>query len=216
MIKQKYEKMAKECIKRCFHDCRFLHLVDPTDVQLLKGTNTILIKGKACDITATKTVKTVLNGKKKCVGCNAISKAAVVVVNIDTGKKNVIFLVNGSDGTFVPLTKDHIVAKARGGTDSYQNLQSMCSVCNSEKADMVVDSNIKDNEILIYRDHYESLITKQKDFSYTRKQIKKLMTSLPWYMRLLGVRKLIEQKLKEPLVEKGYYSIGKSVDTSDS
>ena len=213
MKKAELERMAKECIKRSFHDCKFLYTVKPSDVKLLKGTNTVLINNKTCDITATRTVKTVLNDKKKCVSCNKVCEIVAVVINNNTGKKNVKFLVKGDGDTLTPLTKDHIIAKARGGTDNFDNLQSMCSICNTEKADTIVNSLHDDSkEVLIYRDHYDSLIAKQKDFSYTRKQIKKLLHTLPWYMKLIGVHKLIEKRLKEPLQEKGYYQPSNPID----
>ena len=213
MKRNQLDAMAMDCIKRSFHDCRFLYTVKPNDVKLLKGTNNVLINNKTCDITATRTVKTVLNGNKRCVNCNKVSEIVAVVVNKNTGKKNVVFLVKGDGETLTPLTKDHIIAKARGGTDKFENLQSMCSICNTEKADTIVNSLHDDSkEVLIYRDHYDSLIAKQKDFSYTRKQIKKLLHTLPWYMKLMGVHKLIEKKLKEPLQEKGYYQPSSPID----
>lgn len=214
MDNSKYEKLARDCIKRVFHDCRFLYLVKASDVKLMKGTNCVLIKGKECGITASRTVKTVINGNKKCVSCNLVSKYVAVVKNVNTHKTNVIFFVEGEDNTFIPLTKDHIVAKARGGTDKFKNLQSMCSVCNTEKADLIVGQSTNADELLIYKNHYDSLITKQRDFSYTRKQIKKVIQSLPWYMKLLGIHRYIEKKLKEPLVEKGYYSCNETIDNS--
>ena len=33
------------------------------------------------------------------------------------------------------LTVDHILPKARGGTDAYANLQGLCYDCNQRKAD---------------------------------------------------------------------------------
>ncbi len=43
-------------------------------------------------------------------------------------------------GEEVMLTKDHILAKARGGTDSLHNLQTLCRICNEQKADKFVSS----------------------------------------------------------------------------
>lgn len=206
MKKREFDEMAKNCITRSFHDCTFLYTVNSNNVKLLKGTKQVLINNKDVGIKASRTVQTVLRGKKKCVSCHEISEIVAVVLNNNTGKKNVVFLVKGDTNTLTPLTKDHIVAKSRGGTDKFENLQCMCSICNTTKADNIVNSEYdEDTEILIYRDHYETLISKQKDFSYTRKQINKLLHSLPWYMKLLGVDKLIKRRLKEPLQEKGYY-----------
>lgn len=39
------------------------------------------------------------------------------------------------NGEEVMLTKDHIVAKANGGTDALKNLQTLCRPCNEIKAD---------------------------------------------------------------------------------
>lgn len=206
--------LAKECVIDFFHDCEFLDVELAKNISLEKGTNNILIKKKHADIIATKTVKTVINDKKRCVGCFNISEFVAIVLNRDTGKRNIIFLVQPySDEGFYPLTKDHILAKSRGGTDAYKNLQSMCSLCNYEKGDTVDYSkhniNLKDGEIVVDKVHYESLIRKQQDFSGLRKRIKRIINHMPWYGKLFKLDKLIERELKEPLVEKGYYSDGK-------
>lgn len=35
----------------------------------------------------------------------------------------------------LPLTVDHVLPKARGGTDSWENLVCACTVCNNKKGD---------------------------------------------------------------------------------
>lgn len=35
----------------------------------------------------------------------------------------------------LPLTVDHVLPKARGGTDSWENLVCACTVCNNRKGD---------------------------------------------------------------------------------
>jgi len=35
----------------------------------------------------------------------------------------------------LPLTIDHVIPKARGGTDSWENLVSACTRCNNKKGD---------------------------------------------------------------------------------
>jgi len=215
MSKVYSEVKARECIKNVFHDCKFLYLVHSSQVTLQKNTNKILIKGKPTNITASRTVKTAIKNKKRCISCGGESSYVAVVKNINTSRENVIFLIDNDLGDrFVPLTKDHIIPKARGGTDTFKNLQCMCLDCNSEKADNVVDANTESNTIMIYRDHYDSLVSKQKDFSLTRKRIKEVIQKLPWYMKLLGVHKLLEVRLKEPLDERGYYQSGKPVDNN--
>lgn len=202
------EQLAKESISRYFHDCEYQFLVQSSKVKLKKGTNDILINGGHTKITATKTVKTVISDRKRCKSCNAISNFACVVRNVDTGKLNVIFFIKDGNGDFQPLTKDHILAKARGGTDAFSNLQSLCVKCNSDKADKVV-YDIKhinhDKDIMVSREQYDSLVEKQKDFAYTRKRIKRIINKMPWWMKWLGIDKRIEKELKEPLMNKGYY-----------
>jgi 5-methylcytosine-specific restriction endonuclease McrA len=45
----------------------------------------------------------------------------------------------GASGTDVPLTKDHIVPLAKGGTNCASNLQPLCRVCNSWKGNREID-----------------------------------------------------------------------------
>jgi 5-methylcytosine-specific restriction endonuclease McrA len=39
----------------------------------------------------------------------------------------------------LPLTIDHIIPKARGGSDSWENLICACTVCNNRKGDRTPD-----------------------------------------------------------------------------
>ncbi len=43
------------------------------------------------------------------------------------------------DGSFILMTSDHITPKARGGDNSLDNRQTMCTICNSEKGDAIED-----------------------------------------------------------------------------
>ena len=42
------------------------------------------------------------------------------------------------DGTEVLMTKDHRIPKSKGGTDTLDNYQTMCTRCNSKKADNLI------------------------------------------------------------------------------
>lgn len=202
------EELAKECIDRLFHDCEYKYMVNASKVKLEKGTNNILINGGRSKIIATKTVKTVLNDRKSCKGCKAKSNFAAIVRNINTDRLNVIFFIKDKEGNFQPLTKDHVLPKARGGTDAFKNLQSMCVRCNSDKADNADLSRqqLQTGDMVVERAHYESLVEKQKDFAFTRKRIKRLLKKMPWWMKMFGIHKYIERDLKEPLSHRGYYN----------
>ncbi len=44
----------------------------------------------------------------------------------------------------MPLTIDHIIPKARGGTDSWENLIAACTSCNNKKGDRTpIEANMK-------------------------------------------------------------------------
>ena len=44
----------------------------------------------------------------------------------------------------IPLTVDHVFPKARGGSDTWENLVAACTVCNNKKGDRTPDeSNMK-------------------------------------------------------------------------
>ncbi len=38
----------------------------------------------------------------------------------------------------VLMTKDHIIPKSKGGKDSLENMQTMCTRCNTKKADKIL------------------------------------------------------------------------------
>ncbi len=38
----------------------------------------------------------------------------------------------------VLMTKDHIIPKSKGGSDNLENMQTMCTKCNTKKADKIL------------------------------------------------------------------------------
>lgn len=72
-----------------------------------------------------------------CVSCNLMG----VVFNLETHDPqvkphlNLYAVLPG--GKHVLMTKDHIVPKSRGGANSQDNYQVMCSPCNRKKADTI-------------------------------------------------------------------------------
>ena len=61
-----------------------------------------------------------------CCGASAVSFAYVIT---DCGRRSFSFLTKDN----VPLTKDHIIPKSVGGSNSSGNYQTMCQVCNLKK-----------------------------------------------------------------------------------
>jgi len=46
-----------------------------------------------------------------------------------------LYALNPDNGTYVLMTKDHIIPVSKGGKDLESNLQTMCSPCNLKKGD---------------------------------------------------------------------------------
>ena len=66
------------------------------------------------------------------------------------------------NGHEVLMTKDHIIPIAQGGSDDYENYQTMCAICNNIKADATT-LTLKDvNELKqIYNENVNRLSPKK-------------------------------------------------------
>lgn len=69
--------------------------------------------------------------KKKGITCINCGEKGYFFKKI--GKSYILFTENN-----IMMTKDHIFPKSKGGSNNLQNLQPMCSKCNSEKADIIL------------------------------------------------------------------------------
>jgi 5-methylcytosine-specific restriction endonuclease McrA len=69
----------------------------------------------------------------------AAGKAKIGQASKRARQRERVFARNGGRclacGTAERLTIDHIVPRSKGGTSAMANLQTLCSLCNSEKAD---------------------------------------------------------------------------------
>ena len=71
-----------------------------------------------------------------CAGCGVEAKFFAIETQFsDWPEKHYCFNLYTEDN--VLFTKDHIIPKAAGGSNSLNNLQPMCLTCNEEKADKV-------------------------------------------------------------------------------
>ena len=81
-------------------------------------------------------------------------------------------------------------------------------MCNQEKSDDIVlpndGSESRPRKVLdaeVYKDYKKKIA----DFKYLRKRIKRMMKTMPWYFRILGVDKYFEKKVIELMRKKGYF-----------
>lgn len=155
-----------------------------------------------------RTVKVIQNDNYHCKSCNKPAEYVTYQRSKDNEQIYITFWIK-KPSMYVPLTKDHIEAKSLGGTDAYDNLQSLCYICNQEKANNAVD--LSDPNTPIYTDkkyvdrlQFDDYKKKVAHFKYARKKMKKMMRSIPWYYRILGVERFINKMLIDPMKDKGY------------
>ena len=89
-----------------------------------------------------KSLKVFAHKGCKCVKCGI---EATKVVKVKHADGNIAWMVV-TENDF--MTRDHIIPKALGGSNRLENLQPMCSSCNSVKASAVHDSPQELHELL--------------------------------------------------------------------
>lgn len=74
----------------------------------------------------------VFKDNPRCVSCGL--EGTKMILDMNPGDNSPHFnLYAEEDGRYVLMTKDHILAKACGGTDEISNYQTMCHLCNNLK-----------------------------------------------------------------------------------
>jgi 5-methylcytosine-specific restriction endonuclease McrA len=74
----------------------------------------------------------VFKKNKNCVSCGLAGSK--MILDMNPGDTSPHFNMYAEEhGRFVLMTKDHIHAKSKGGTDNLENFQTMCSTCNNLK-----------------------------------------------------------------------------------
>lgn len=72
-----------------------------------------------------------------CVSCGLKGQYFYLEKNKERERPHFNLYGVNKQGKEILFTKDHIFPKSKGGPDSLENLQTMCSVCNSRKADKI-------------------------------------------------------------------------------
>lgn len=72
-----------------------------------------------------------------CVSCGLEGQYFYLEKNKEWERPHFNLYGMNKQGKEILFTKDHIYPKSKGGPNSLENLQTMCSVCNSRKADKI-------------------------------------------------------------------------------
>ena len=111
----------------------------------------------------------VFKANHKCVSCGL--EGTQMILDMNPGDSSPHFnLYAEENGRLVLMTKDHILAKSKGGTDSLDNYQTMCATCNNLKGhyDLNLDNcrelrRIWDNGDKLPRKELRDLINSRRE-----------------------------------------------------
>ena len=100
------------------------------------GIHAIWIKGTRYKVKGGSLRYLVFNKSKVCPCCGLVANVAYFEkVHLESKTFYVNLYGREADGTLTLFSKDHIRPKAKNGTDSISNLQTMCVPCNCKKGD---------------------------------------------------------------------------------
>lgn len=111
----------------------------------------------------------VFKDNPRCVSCGL--EGTKMILDMNPGDHSPHFnLYAEEDGRYVLMTKDHVLAKARGGTDELANYQTMCCTCNNLKGhyDLSVEQvqelrKLYNNDQMLPRKELRDLVNKRRD-----------------------------------------------------
>ena len=118
----------------------------------------------------------VFKSNPRCVACGL--DGSKMILDMNPGDQSPHFnLYAVEDGRYVLMTKDHILAKARGGTDELYNYQTMCCTCNNLKGhyDLSIQQVhelriLYNNDLMVPRKELRDLFNKRRDEMISEKR----------------------------------------------
>lgn len=76
-----------------------------------------------------------------CVGCGIIGTHFWAECNHGDFNYHLNLYAKLEDGGEILMTKDHIIPKSKGGADTLNNMQTMCTKCNNKKGNKLPNTN---------------------------------------------------------------------------
>lgn len=118
----------------------------------------------------------VFKDNPRCVSCGL--EGTKMVLDMNPGDHSPHFnLYAIEDGRYVLMTKDHVLAKACGGTDELSNYTTCCSICNNLKGhyDLTYEQvrelrEINSNKTMLPRKELRELINRTRDEMVAQRQ----------------------------------------------
>lgn len=127
------------------------------------------IEGKTYQVRMNSDRYHVFKENNRCVSCGL--EGTMMVLDMNPGDSSPHFNMYAEEhGRLVLMTKDHKTAKSKGGTDTLDNYQTMCSTCNNLKGahDLTLDQcrelrQLFDNGDKLPRKELRDLINKRRE-----------------------------------------------------
>lgn len=99
------------------------------------------IKVEGHDVyTTSLRYKTFIEKGYKCVCCGRTGSYYALEKSVNSNQNRAHFNLYSDDD--VLMTKDHILPRSKGGMDCIDNMQTMCTICNSNKGNSVQDGYV--------------------------------------------------------------------------
>jgi 5-methylcytosine-specific restriction endonuclease McrA len=96
-----------------------------------------VIRGEAFKVKMASARYSCFKKSLACVTCGIVGTKMILELPPNTNIPHFNLYAVDDQQQLILMTKDHIIPKSRGGKDSLRNFQTMCTICNCEKADKI-------------------------------------------------------------------------------
>ena len=89
-----------------------------------------------------KRFRVIMRDGFRCNSCGRMASLVQIEPSTISNKIKLIVHIKTKSGRKVSMTLDHIIPKSLGGSNTLDNLQSMCKICNKEKGNHIEEFKI--------------------------------------------------------------------------